>query len=817
MLDLQIHRITFSNGELSYDITGNDANQVEKIILSDDKNAKELSSMKDAVNTDVSILVQLKDGSRITPDIATAEYESLDSTYFDPVGNIHYFLRRGEKEQPVIGAWKTGSSRVKKGGYLLDTVLIEQNTLKFYAWKKSLQTAKAAELVLWSKKLKETIVFPLDREQFAKGSFSMDISECKERIAVGSVRWDIMVRFRDENNDLVFLRFEDKSNAKRIRRTNPFQFRFPKKENYHKEQTYRFLDAIPVNTEVELGDSAERMLICPNYTLDMQLSLQGIMNSRYYMRSFTEDLVDLQMTEEKITVTIRCKNRGFNIKGLGIVLREDLSVRHHFHLISQVEEKKSLLQTYECSIDEIPWYSISYNFVVEEEKNGIVYDIRPKNISYHFRRRFYDVKWKNSVALDDYLLLLVAMKNGNVLIRYRERLPYDDVLYRKREKKARLLYLLGKPILDHMGIILLFERFSTAAQDNGVHMFEYYMEQKRKNVFYVIRPDMPDYHKVEQYGKQVLPFMSLKHMVYIQAAKVLVSTDTKRHGYQWLGPNSRVYNKLLKKPVVFLQHGVLAMKKVSDIYDRYRANAADLFITSSELEKKFVNQSFRYEPSRIAVTGLARWDVLFDKSKEQKEKEILFIPTWRGWMDGILKEEFLESEYYHVYKHLLESNRLHEMLEKHNMHMIFCMHHKFREFAGEFPAVSERVKLFDFGDTPINELIMRSSFLVTDYSSVAWDSYYLEKPCVFYQFDYDKYMELQGSYFDMETELFGVRVTEEEALLDEMERCMDSGFEEKEEFARLREEYLPYRDRKHRARIDQAIKAMKFHGKTEVL
>ena len=118
MLDLQIHRITFSNGELSYDITGNDANQVEKIILSDDKNAKELSSMKDAVNTDVSILVQLKDGSRITPDIATAEYESLDSTYFDPVGNIHYFLRRGEKEQPVIGAWKTGSSRVKKGGYL---------------------------------------------------------------------------------------------------------------------------------------------------------------------------------------------------------------------------------------------------------------------------------------------------------------------------------------------------------------------------------------------------------------------------------------------------------------------------------------------------------------------------------------------------------------------------------------------------------------------------------------------------------------------------------------------------------------------------
>lgn len=811
MSDVKVSRISLSGGNLSYTLSGSEKDNVKEVILQ--CTDKVIHRISDVLNEDISLVARLEDGKTEVLKAEETVYESLLSTAFDPERNVHYIAKKGEDGRVLIGVWKTGSSRIVKGGYYLDKVDISGDTLTFYAFPKALPKAKDIEVLLWSKKFKETISAPVSAEDFNRGVFSLDIHDTKEKIAVEGVRWDIMVRFRNEENQLTFYRLEDKSNIHRLRRGNPFQFRFPKKENYRKEQSHRFLGEIPV----ERRENDESMLISPNYTLDMQLSLQGILRSRYYMRSFTEKITDISFTGEKLTVEICCKKRDMTIKGLAIVLREDLSVRHHFRKIHETEKKDCIIQTYECKLDEINWQSLSYNFVVEEEKDGIVYDIRPKNTSALFRRRFYSTKWKSSVVMGDYLWFLVAMRNGNILIRYRERECYDDMMYRKRERLARTLYLLGKPVLDHMGIILLFERYSTAAQDNGVRMFEYYMEQGRKRVYYVIRPDVPDYKKVEKYGKNVLPFMSLRHMVYIQAAKVLVSTDTKRHGYQWLCPNSRVYNKLLTKPVVFLQHGVLAMKKVSDIYDRYRSNAADLFITSSELEKKFVNQSFRYEPRRIAVTGLARWDVLEDKSKDLKEKEILFIPTWRGWMDNILKDDFLQSDYYKEYVHLLKSKRLDELLQKHNMKMIFCMHHKFREFVGEFPQVSERIELFNFGDTPVNELIMRCSFLVTDYSSVAWDAYYLGKPCIFFQFDYNKYMELQGSYFDMEKELFGVRVTEEEALLDEMERCMDSGFEEKKEYRKLKKEYLPYRENDHRKRIDKAIKAMKFHGKTEVM
>ena len=40
--------------------------------------------------------------------------------------------------------------------------------------------------------------------------------------------------------------------------------------------------------------------------------------------------------------------------------------------------------------------------------------------------------------------------------------------------------------------------------------------------------------------------------------------------------------------------------------------------------------------------------------------------------------------------------------------------------------------------------------LITDYSSVSWDIYYMEKPILFYQFDLEQYNETNGSYIDMD-------------------------------------------------------------------
>lgn len=775
--------------------------------------AKVIDSIDKLVNTEVAFQAVLNDGKKQILKGSERLYETLAGTWFHAELNMHYFAKKDIDDTLLLAIWKTTSKRVKKGAYYIEKLEVKNDTLHFYGLQKGNPKANDVELIFFTKRLKKCVTCPLRADNFADGVFSVTITDFKDEVAEGGYRWDAMLRFRDEDGNVCFYRIEDKRNRHRLRRKNAHQFRFPNKENYKVDHEDRFLGAIPCNAKY----CEEDMFVNPNYNVDYQLSLQGLRVTRYYMRFTSEEMTDIALTDDKLTVSIRTKKTGRTIKGLALVLREDDTVRFSFTEIDHWEEKNHDCFKYEMNIKEIDWLPTTYNFVVEEEMDGIIYDIRPKNLTRSFRKKFFDLNWQYSVDMGDYIFFLVSMRNGNIIIRYREKLPFDDVSYRRQEKKARLLYLLGKPILDRMGITLIYERYSTAAQDNGVHMFEYYMKQKKKNVYYVIRTDMPDYKKVEKYGKQVIPFMSLKHMVYIQAAKLLISTDTKRHGYQWLGPNSKIYDKMLKKPAVFLQHGVLAMKVVSSIYDRYRANACDLFITSSPLEKSIVNQYFRYEQRRIAVTGLARWDVLFDKSGECEKREILFIPTWRNWMDGVMKDEFLQSDYYKTYVHLLESKKLHEILEKHDTKMIFCMHHKFKEFAGTFPKVSENIEFYDFGDTPLNQLLMRCSMLVTDYSSVAWDTYYQDKPCIFYQFDYDTYMELQGSYFDMKKELFGDRVTKEDDLLNAVDECLERGCTEKEEYKKLKPEYLPYRDHKHCERIDQAIREMGFKGKTEVL
>ena len=105
----------------------------------------------------------------------------------------------------------------------------------------------------------------------------------------------------------------------------------------------------------------------------------------------------------------------------------------------------------------------------------------------------------------------------------------------------------------------------------------------------------------------------------------------------------------------------------------------------------------------------------------------------------------------------------------------------------------------------LSEIMMKCSMLITDYSSVCWDVCYLDKPVLFYQFDYDMYMQAHGSYLDMEHELFGERYTEYEKLIDGIEEYIHNGFKEKEEYTKLKDYYFEYRDNDNSKRTYEYI------------
>ena len=391
---------------------------------------------------------------------------------------------------------------------------------------------------------------------------------------------------------------------------------------------------------------------------------------------------------------------------------------------------------------------------------------------------------------------------------FREEGEYDHLGFRVKELTAFAAYYLLKPYWDSRHIQLVYEKFCMMAQDNGYYFFKYCMdheEEKRQNnhIYYVITKDAPDRKKLDAYQSHLVDFMSIRHMIYMIAAELLVSTDTRNHLYAMRQRGSILKRYLRKKPLVFLQHGVTALKKVDFFYGKGKSGSCNLFVVTSDFEKKIVEDYFGYAEDEIVNSGFARWDVLEDKSEGLRE--ILIMPTWRAWLENVTLEEFKESDYFHNYMALLNSPRFHCFLEKNDLLANFYLHSKFREFIQDFSVESDRIRLIVFGEEPANELMMRCKMLVTDYSSVCWDVFYLDKPVVFFQFDRDKYMEAHGSYLDMDRELFGDCAQDVDGLLTYMERCADDHFVVRPEYEKMQKSFYKYFDDQNSRPICDAI------------
>lgn len=240
-----------------------------------------------------------------------------------------------------------------------------------------------------------------------------------------------------------------------------------------------------------------------------------------------------------------------------------------------------------------------------------------------------------------------------------------------------------------------------------------------------------------------------------------------------------------------------------------------LFVTSSEYEQDIIYNYFEYDREEIIVTGLPRWDVLHDTSA-QDHKEILLMPTWRGWLEDVSEEEFRKSDYFINYESLLKNSDLHTFLEQFEITLNFYIHPKFRDYIGQFEAGSSRIHLIPFGEQPLNQLLMSCHMLITDYSSVAWDVYYQEKPVVFFPFDLDTYQKVQGSYMNIEKEAFGDVVHSLPELLNVIHRYAENGFKEDAVHAVRRDYLLPLRDDKNSERIYHKIKTAKPGKKLDI-
>lgn len=270
-----------------------------------------------------------------------------------------------------------------------------------------------------------------------------------------------------------------------------------------------------------------------------------------------------------------------------------------------------------------------------------------------------------------------------------------------------------------------------------------------------------DDNKIQIPGAEVIKSSSFRAIYHLATAKIWIDNSRKRW---WI---------IKRKNQYYIQtwHAGITMKKVekdainslSQDYiksAKHDSEMADLFISGSKWNTENYRQSFWYN-GEILESGLPRSDIFFtkngsDKIREQynvtdKEKIALYAPTFR--VDGNTKcynMDFqsvirtLEKKWGGTWKILVKfhPNILTKKEElKYSNNVIDASLH-----------------------SDINELILVSDVLITDYSSCMFDAMNIGKTIILYATDIDEYYKDRGTYFSFEELPFPLATTNKELV-----------------------------------------------------
>lgn len=341
------------------------------------------------------------------------------------------------------------------------------------------------------------------------------------------------------------------------------------------------------------------------------------------------------------------------------------------------------------------------------------------------------------------------------------------------------------------------------ARDNGYHFYKYMRtEHPEQPCIYAVSKKSKDWKKIRALGPAV-DYGSIEHWVLYFTSKYNISSQKGGK------PNAALcsffeLNGVFKPRNVFLQHGVTKDKNDWLMADRCRF---DYFITAMASEDKFVRKAFGYDPEIIKYTGFPRFDNLHD-NKIVKNR-IIIMPTWRKWLrsrserNEELGSDVKTSGFMESWMKLLNSDRMKELIEKYNLEIIFYPHRNMQSHMSEFAVKNPKITVASAETHDMQELMKSAETMITDYSSVYFDMFYMKKPVIFYQFDEEEFRSFhyEEGWFDYHNNPFGKSYKTAGEVLDALEELAATGYKVSGEFEEAHKREFQLYDRKNSERV----------------
>lgn len=184
-----------------------------------------------------------------------------------------------------------------------------------------------------------------------------------------------------------------------------------------------------------------------------------------------------------------------------------------------------------------------------------------------------------------------------------------------------------------------------------------------------------------------------------------------------------------------------------------KKSATDVMLTQSDYDTRTMMGAMSFPQEKFAQIGYPRNDALVTATEEDRKRireklgigegkvAVLYAPTFREWDINADKTfSFVSPLDLEEWKRELGDSHV----------LIFRAHYEIARLTG---VKSEKGIIEASGYPSLDELMIASDILVSDYSSIFFDYSLLHKPMLAFAYDYDKYADLRGVYFDIREEL----------------------------------------------------------------
>ncbi len=352
------------------------------------------------------------------------------------------------------------------------------------------------------------------------------------------------------------------------------------------------------------------------------------------------------------------------------------------------------------------------------------------------------------------------------------------------------------------------------ADDNAEHFYRYVSKNHPNiNCFFLISKNSSDWERLNNEGFKLIKFGSLMHRLALLNAKYLLSSHANPAIVNYL-PRKH-YSDIMRYKFVFLQHGITK----DDQSEWLNSRKIDFLVTAAQHEFNDISGHgrYRYTAQETVLTGFPRFDNLIATGKNNKQ--ILIMPTWRKSLSGeLLKKsskriknpEFVNSYFCKMWGEFLRSEQLKKFSTDYGYKIKFLPHPNIADYLEDL-AIPSYIEIGNLTNTSIQTTFIETDILITDFSSVAFDIAYINKPVIYFQFDSETFFSEHSyskGYYDYEKLGFGPVVNNIDDLNFEIDKLVSNNCTITPYYQKRIEKFFPYQDQNNSSRLFNVLNSV---------